>query len=615
MCGIAGFVGNGTREDIERMTDSLRYRGPDASGFFVDGQVALGHRRLSIIDLKSGAQPMRSADDNFVITFNGEIYNFKELRLSLQDKGYEFLTESDTEVILAAYKEYGTGVVEHLNGMFAFALWDKQRSRLLMARDRLGQKPLYYSLQNGNFIFASELKAFLQHPSFEKRLNRNAAQQYFLYEYIPSPQTIFDGVFKLEPGHTLVYADGAIQTKQYWDVDLRNTNSEVSLDQAKAELDKHLADAVKRRMIADVPLGLFLSGGLDSSAIAWYAAKVSNTRIKTFSVAFSEASFDESAYARKVAQHIDADHRELHMNMDEIAQLVKKLPEIFDEPIADGGALPQYVLANKTREHVTVALSGDAGDELFYGYQTFVAERYYQVWKRLPKFVQSICRWLVNKLPTSFKYLSFDYKAKQFVRAHVQLPLRHQGWLGAFSFEDMIKLLKEPIGDLTEPVESFDYKGAQGHSDEAAAFYQQMYMPQKVLAMVDRTSMQNSLEVRSPFLDHVVVDYVNSLPSKYKLLGKKDKYILRELMHNRLPQEIVERPKKGFTVPMGLWANTHWNTLVHDVLSCENIERAGLLNYSYVEQLISDNESKKVNNGRKIYALLMWQLWYNHYFA
>ena len=628
MCGITGFVGAGTEQDLRRMTNTLIYRGPDA--FFVDEKfgLGLGHRRLSIIDLERGVQPMKSSDQSCIVSFNGEIYNFQKLREQLLAKGHVFNTNSDTEVLLISYKEWGIDFVKKLNGMFAFALWDFDKRKLILVRDRLGQKPLYWTQQNKDFVFASELKAIAEHPSFKKELNVNAAHKYFFYEYIPSPETIYQDVQKLEPASVLVYQGGEVQIHKYWEVNFgSNFNSHYgvqgaehgmhdSAEQALKNLDSLFSSAVKRRMISDVPLGLFLSGGLDSSAVAWYASQSTSERLKTFSVSFEDKSFDESEYARIVANHVGADHTELPMTIQEVQNTIQKLPDIFDEPIADAGVLPQYMLAQKTRKHVTVALSGDGGDELFMGYQTFFAEKVFQIWKKLPSWMKTSGKVFAELLPTSFNYLSFDYKVKQFVQAHDKLAFRHQGWLGAFHLQELDKLICLQAQEIAqEPLKYFSTKGAKDYLSEVAGFYQKMYLPQKVLAMVDRSSMQNSLEVRSPFLDHEVVNYVNQLPSEFKLKGRTSKFLLRELMKNKLPEKITKRGKQGFTVPMGKWCNTHWKSLLLDVLSEQEIKKAGLLQYDYVKQLLEQNFQHKKNNGRKLYTLLTWQLWYKKYFG
>jgi len=436
MCGIAGFVGQGNEEILKKMTGSLERRGPDSEGFFIKDGIYFGHRRLSIIDLATGHQPIFNEDKTISIIFNGEIYNFKDLRKQLEKRGHKFYTQSDTEVIVHLYEDKGEDFLKELNGMVALALWDDKKEKLILARDRLGEKPLYYSFLGGKLIFASELKAILVHPQIKRELDFYSLAKYLNYEYIPFPQTIFKNIYKLGPGEYLIYQKGILEKKKYWDIGFNsklknrdsiygsegeeenevlfaNQNSKLLEEEAMKGLEEHLERSVKMRLVSDVPLGIWLSGGIDSTAIAYYAQKNSPTPIKTFSIGFTDLSFDESKYARQAAEFLKTDHYEKVLTPRDCLDLIPQIFEFLDEPLADASIVPTYLLSKFTREKVKVALGGDGGDELFMGYPTFQAHQLAKIYQKLPYFLRkNLITPIVNHLPVSFNDFSFDFRLK-----------------------------------------------------------------------------------------------------------------------------------------------------------------------------------------------------------
>ena len=622
MCGIAGYYGKGDREILEKMTRKIAYRGPDAEGFYLDERVGIGHRRLSIIDLSpSGNQPMANEDGTVRIAFNGEIYNYKDLRRELAGR-HKFMGCSDTEAVIHLYEELGEEVFSRLEGMFAIAIYDKAKRKLIIARDRMGKKPLYYMVNNGTLVFGSELKAIMEHPLFKKELDLKSLNKYLIFEYVPTPHTIFKNVHKLEPGHYLAFDGKNAVNNKYWDIEFRETPifKKDDFNKSKLRLGEEIEKAVMGRLVSDVPLGVFLSGGIDSSAVAYYAQKNSTVKIKTFSIGFKEKSFDESNYARLAACHLQTDHYEKIFSADDCLNLLPKLSGLIDEPFADPSILPTFLLSEFTKGKVTVALGGDGGDELFCGYDTFFAHRLEGVYEKIPRAVRErIVKKAAFMLPVSFKNLSFDFKAKSFTQGFEgEKKYRYQRWLGSFKGEERKELfLPEVWRELESENEFEDIDGYLKNSPSSDYFnqlillYLRTYLMDDILVKVDRASMYNSLEVRAPFLDRKVVDYANSLPLRYKIKGLKTKYILKKLMEDKLPKEIVNRKKKGFGLPIAEWINGPLKGFVLESLDRKKIDNQGLFNPDYIDKLLNNHFSKKADNRKLIWTLLMFQSWRN----
>ena len=565
MCGIAGFIGEGDRGDLERMTRQLTHRGPDAEGYYVDGAkgVHLGHRRLSIIDLAGGAQPMMEADGRCVIVFNGEIYNHLELRAELESKGRVFQSDhSDTEVLLHGYCVWGEEVVHKLNGMWAFALWDTRRERLFLSRDRFGKKPLFWFRGGGTFGFASELTALLEHARSPRSVSRKALQKFFAYALVPAPHSLIAGVWKLPAGHNLIVEpEGEPVIKRYWRFRIEPDESFMRRPQEALaeELLERLDRAVKKRLVADVPVGVFLSGGIDSTAVAALAAKHTGAgRLRTFSIGFNEPSFDESAEAGRAAQFLGTSHNSETLDLDKACDVLPEILRKLDEPQGDNSLLPTWLLSRFTRRQVTVALGGDGGDELFAGYDTFRGLRKMQWYARLvPRPMHQALRALAGRLPVSHANLSFDFKVKRGMRgASHQPPYWNPVWLGALEPAEIGRLFGESVDaeDLfSEAVETWDACRESNLVDRTLQFYTELYLQDGILAKVDRASMMHGLEVRSPFLDLEVADFARRLPHQLKIRAGTTKYLLKKAVEPLLPFDVIYRKKKGFGTPVGAW--------------------------------------------------------------
>jgi asparagine synthase (glutamine-hydrolysing) len=620
MCGIAGVVdGSGALLDqdaVLAMRDAMIARGPDDAGFFTDGTAMLGFRRLSILDLAGGHQPMSLPTEGGELTlvFNGEIYNFEELRDRLKGLGSAFSTRSDTEVILHAYRRWGAHCVDELDGMFAFALWDAPRRKLLLARDRFGKKPLYFWRQHNRIAFASTLTALLQHPGVPRALDEDAVAEYLAFEYVVAPRTILAHVEKLPAAHSLIFdADnGKSQSRVYWQLNVGEIRSEIDTVAATEELDSLLSCAVAKRLVADVPVGIFLSGGLDSSTVAALAAK-SHPQIETFSIAFDEPSFDESRYARVVAKHIGTRHHEETLSLDSAAGIVQSLGDILDEPIADASIVPTYLLSRFARTRVTVALGGDGGDELFAGYPTYVAQRISEMAKPILKTpIMNALRAWANRLPVSHANFSFDFKLKKLLDG-IDAPddIRNVVWLGAFDRARLQALTYRPLDDLYRP--AYRRYRAPEHGSHLERVLNQdigLYLCHSVLAKVDRASMANSLEVRAPLLDTAVAEFAASLPFDYKLRRLTGKWILKRVAKKYLPREIITRKKKGFGMPVGKWLRQTLKPLLADLLlDGDSLSAAGLFDRRIIEQMIAEHDEMKVDHRQRLWALLVLELW------
>jgi asparagine synthase (glutamine-hydrolysing) len=566
MCGIAGFVGQGTVEDLKRMTDALVHRGPDAEGLWVDERkgVYLGHRRLSIIDVAGGQQPMWTRDGSLGIVFNGEIYNFAELRRELEALGHRFATDhSDTEVLLHGYRQWGRDLTTRLNGMWAFALYDRQSGILFCSRDRVGKKPFYYTLQNGTFAFASELTALTRHPAIQATVSVRSLKKYFAYGYIPSPLSLYDEISKLPAGCSLEFslAGGTLKTHRYWQFMLEPVEARpAGIEDSWADELRHLLDrAVSRRLVSDVPLGVFLSGGVDSSAVAAIAARqLGAGQLETFSIGFEEADFDESRYARMAAEHVGSRH---HLELLSLGKASELLPEIFnrmDEPMGDSSLLPTFLLCRHARRHVTVALGGDGADELFAGYAPFRALRWARLYSRLvPRPVHEAIRLLAGRLPAGHGYMNLDFKIKRTLRG-LSYPkkLWNPVWMSSLDEPELAQLFQEPV-DLedvfSEAIELWEASQPAGLEEQTLQFFTRLYLENDILTKIDRASMMNSLEVRAPFLDIDVIDFARRIPTEYKLRRGQTKYLLKKAMRPLLPRQILYRAKQGFAVPVAKW--------------------------------------------------------------
>jgi len=630
MCGIYGYLSpTGTIDPtiLRRMGHPLKHRGPDDEGEVIldssEVSVGLGHKRLSIIDLSpAGKQPMANEDETIWITFNGEIYNFREIRKELEGKGHKFRSHSDTEVIVHLYEELGTKCLERLNGMFAFALWDAKQKSLFLARDRTGKKPLHYCVHRGHFLFASEIKALLQHPLVSREIDLKSLNKYLAYEYVPAPNSIFKAIKKLEPGYCLLFRGGAAVTSQYWDIPMEDYPiSDRTEAQYIDELKELLERAVTARLeAADVPVGLFVSGGLDSGVVAAIARKAKEN-LQCFSIGFEEASFDESRYAQQVARSLGIKHHLKVFRAQEMLHMVERLPEILDEPLADPSILPLYLLSQFAAEHMKVVLSGDGGDELFAGYQTYQAHKLVTFYDALPGFVKESVKAFAFRLPVSHKYLSLDFKIKQFLKGvGVSSEVRFFLWRGAFSNAERHALLRPEVRRELQNENAYEeiyrYVRESGLTKELERILylsMKLYLQDNNLVTVDRASMANGLEVRSPLLDRDVVDFVCRLPMEYKLNGLKTKYILKKVAEELLPRNVVYRKKKGFGVPLAKWLTGELREFMLDYLSQERIERQGIFHYPCVSQLIDEQLTMKKDNRELLWTLLVFQTWYERY--
>lgn len=630
MCGIAGIAYNNgqhiERDILENMTRAMKHRGPDDEGMHIISnsniQIGLGHRRLSIIDLTdSGHQPMTNEDETIWITYNGEIYNFKELKSDLVRQGHVFRSDSDTEVIVHGYEEFGEGVFEKLNGMFAFGLWDNRKKSLYLVRDRYGQKPLYYWHSPAGIAFASELKSLIKHPGLNREIDVYSLSRYLSYEYVPAPHSIFKDVNKLLPGHYLKWNGRNISTTPFWQINFNGTDAVPSLTVPEVEhqLINLLKQSIRRRLISDVPLGVFLSGGIDSSAIVSLMSElIPAGRIKTFSIGFEEKSFDESSYARTIAQHFGTDHHEQILTPEKMIEILPEVWNFMDEPFADASILPTYLLSKFTQEHVTVALGGDGSDELFAGYDPFQAHTVARYYEKTPRFMQNIfANQIVKRLPVSTKNMSIDFKLKQFLKGIPYKPaVRNQVWLGSFTKEEQENVF---TGDINHLLNGFDpyndipnsYNGTKFRDplDEIIYCYSHFYLADDILTKIDRASMATSLEARSPFLDVDFAEFVNRIPSKLKLNGLTRKYILKKSLENKLPKEILYRKKKGFGIPLTKWLKKELKQTLLDTLSPSRLNQGGLFNVNTIKTMLADHFSGRKDNRKPIWTIFMFEMW------
>lgn len=632
MCGIVGYFNlNGSalgpdQATLESMCQTIHHRGPDERGMTTVGPAALGMTRLSIIDLATGQQPISNEDDSIWIVFNGEIYNFQELQKKVLAAGHKLKTHSDTETIIHLYEEYGIDCLQFLEGMFAFAIYDKNKDRLFIARDRMGEKPLHWGVFDSQLIFASELKAILAHPKSKKQLNSVALQKYLALEYVPAPLSMFEGIHKLMPAHYMLVEKGEVLTKRYWLGKPESEPTKISEAEAEDKLIELLDRSAKLRLISDVPLGIFLSGGIDSSAITALAARHVSSPLKTFSIGFADQSFDESSHAELVAKHVGCDHTTAIFSPQMALETLTDLWKVLDEPMADASILPTYFLSKMTKKSVTVALSGEGGDELFGGYPTYQAHRMAGIWQAIPGIVRKgILEPAINSLPVSHNNLSLDFKAKRFIAsADSKDDVRHYRWMGCMSIDKQLNLLKPEFS----PLQTLDklYGGltdspllnGNGKRDVVSKIMlidQITYLPDDLLVKSDRASMAASLEVRLPFLAYPVVEFARQLPVSMKLKGLTTKYLLKKALKPYLPKSILTRPKKGFGIPTAKWLNNELKPVVDELFSETFVRQQGIFRYDQVKQLLDEHRSLKFDRRKELWTMMMFQWWWQKYFT
>ena len=625
MCGITGFVRNDGKPVDEallaRMNEAIRHRGPDEDGFYVNGSVGMAMRRLAIIDLKSGQQPIHNRDRTAWIVFNGEIYNYLELREKLEKLGHTFYTNSDTEAIVHAYDQYGADCPKHLRGMFAFAIWNERDQELFLARDRVGKKPLLYSLVNGgHLIFGSEFSALLLHPDVSREIEPEALDYYLSFMCIPAPMTAYRAIRKLEPGHWLRWRKGEIEVQRYWQPDFTK-KLDIDEEEAGERTVAILRDAVKVRLMSEVPLGAFLSGGIDSSAVVALMAQESSERVKTFSIGFDEQDFSELHHARRIAEHVGADHHEFIVRPDAV-EVLPMLVEHYGEPYADSSAVPTYYVAKETRKHVTVALNGDGGDESFAGYERYVAMGLTEKYRRVPSFLrESVIKETVNLIPTSPTKRSMARSVKRLLDG-VSRPRvdRYTYWVSVFNDDTKKPLYSDFFREQTLEADPtgllgtwFKRANGIGIVDAMLLTDQMTYLPNDLLVKVDIATMAVSLEARAPFLDHHVIEFAASLPEKLKLRRLTTKYLLKKVLRKLLPSENLDRRKMGFGVPIGHWFRGKMQPFLREVILSDKALRRGLFKPEAVRQLVELHTRGERDYSHQLWTLLMLELWFNRF--
>jgi asparagine synthase (glutamine-hydrolysing) len=621
MCGIAGFVDRDTAASgnaasfalVHRMCDVIRHRGPDDEGIHVAPGVGLGMRRLSIIDLSGGRQPIHNETRTVTVVFNGEIYNYRELRVELEAAGHRFSTSSDTETIVHAYEQWGAAAAcARLRGMFAIALWDSSSRTLLLARDRAGQKPVHYAERGGRVYFASEIKSLLAAGAVDARINLRALDHYLAFLYTPRDESIFEGVRKLPPGHFLLWHDGRIDVAPYWQLSARET-FKGSEEDAIAELDRVLQDAVRSHMVSDVPLGAFLSGGVDSSAVVGMMARASSRPVKTFSIGFDEPEFDELEHARTIANHFGTDHHEFVVRPDGLS-ILTDLVSHFDEPFADSSAIPTWYVSEIARRHVTVVLSGDGGDELFGGYDRYLAHPRVAAFDRLP--VPGLRRAAALVWP----HLPHGARGKNFLR-HVARDAagRYLDSIAFFQPDERRALFTTDVRSaLSSDSEAamarhFDRFAALSHESRMMRFDFETYLPEDVLTKVDRMSMAHSIESRVPLLDNSVIDLAATLPARFKIRDGRRKHVLKETLRPLLPAGILDRRKQGFGVPLGAWFRGGLTDLFSEVLESPRARQRGYFEPSFVSRLLREHLAGERDHTLRLWQLLVFELWHRQY--
>jgi asparagine synthase (glutamine-hydrolysing) len=622
MCGIAGFVESSattspfTPDDrrglVHRMCDVIRHRGPDDEGVWVDDGVALGMRRLSIIDLSTGHQPIHNEDRTVWIVFNGEIYNFPELRRELEAAGHRFYTSTDTEAIVHAYEQWGTQAIRRLRGMFGLAIWDTRSKSLLVARDRAGIKPIYYAETDGRLYFGSELKSLLEAPDLPRDLDLDALDHYLSFLYTPRDGSIFKSVRKLPPGHLMTWRDGRLAIEQYWQLSASETFRGSEAD-AVAQLRGVLTDAVKGHLLSDVPLGAFLSGGIDSSLVVGLMSEVSGARVKTFSIGFDEPAFDELEHARTVAQHFGTDHHEFVVKPDAIG-ILDRLVWHFDEPFADSSAIPTWYVSEMARRHVTVVLSGDGGDELFGGYDRYLPH------PRVAQFDRLAIPGLRRAAHLVWPRLPHGARGKNFLRHVAKDPdARYLDSVAFFQADERASLYSAEFRDARSATAEqtlarhFERLSGLPLHGRMMRFDFETYLPEDVLTKVDRMSMAHSIESRVPLLDNEVIDFAATLPSDFKIRNGRRKHVFKEALRPLLPANILERRKQGFGIPLGAWFRGGLTDLFADVLHSPRTEQRGYFEASFVRRLTDEHLAGKRDHTLRLWQLLVFELWQRQY--
>jgi asparagine synthase (glutamine-hydrolysing) len=637
MCGIVGTANLGgapvDQAVLRRMCDAIVHRGPDDEGYYASdaesgfgsrleeaARAGLGMRRLSIIDLATGKQPIHNEDKTIWVVLNGEIYNYRELRAELESRGHSFYTNSDTEAIVHAYEEYGNDLPKHLRGMFAFALWDVPRQQLLLARDRVGKKPLLYSKIGKKLIFASEFQAMLAHPDVSREVNTEALSDYLSFMCVPAPETAFRHIQKLEPGHTLIWKNGEVNTERYWSLDFKNKTDLGEKEAGERAVDL-LRDAVRVRLMSDVPLGAFLSGGIDSSAVVALMSELSGERVKTFSIGFDEKDFSEIAHARRIAERFGTDHHEFVVRPNAI-EVLPTLVRHYGEPYADSSAIPTYYLAKMTRQHVTVALNGDGGDECFAGYERYAAMRLGERYSKLPRvFRERVVEPAISAIPGAGATRSRLGKARRFLDV-VGRPTgeRYLRWTSVFNDEMKAELCTREFLTQTAYAKAirfvepwFSGNGEIEVVDRALMADTFNYLPNDLLVKVDIASMAVSLEARSPFLDHHVMEFAASLPARFKLRGLTTKYLLKNALRGLVPQENLTRSKMGFGVPIGHWFRAEMKGLLKEAILSDRSLGRGYFKPDSVRLLVDDHIAQRRDYSHQLWTLLMLELWHQEF--
>lgn len=612
MCGIAGFTHRHRRPDprlIQQLTTCLAHRGPDQHGTHTGSVASLGAVRLKVIDLHGGDQPFQTEDGRLTLVFNGEVYNHRDLRAELESLGHRFRSHCDTEVVLRAFDQWDVESFRRLRGMFALAVWSEPDRRLVLARDRLGIKPLYTHRRDSDLHFGSELKAILLHPDVERRLDLTGLGYYLSLNWVPWPYTLVQDVRKLRPGHWLEWRDGVIREEPYWELAFQ-PDPRITLNTAKEELDALLQSAVREELVADVPLGIWASGGVDSTTILHYARQAHNGPLKTFSVSFQGLSCDESRYFRPIAQHYATEHHEFDLNPSvDLAGAIHDLATYSDEPGADAGALPVWFLSRLTRQHVTVALSGEGADELFGGYQTYLADKLAATTRLAPAPLRRLGLDLLNHWPVSDEKISLEYKAKRMLRGSLLPPDEaHLYWNGTLTAEERRQLCPPAVAPDWAALYASLPPGATG-LNRYLQLDQHYYLADDILYKADRMSSAHSLEVRPPFLDHRLVEFAARLPESFKVRGHTLKFLLRELIRDKVPPLVLQRGKEGFDIPAHQWFRGPLRPLLEETLSDDVIRDNGLLEPAAVRRLVSDHVNRRANLGYPLWGLLTLLVW------
>ena len=625
MCGIVGIVRTHAPRGvppnvIRRMAETLVHRGPDGEGCVVRPGCELGFRRLAIIDPAAPSQPYRNEDETIWSVCNGEIYNATELRADLQARGYRFRTEVDTEVLPFLYQEYGPALTSHLDGMFAFAIWDERTRTLVLGRDRAGEKPLFYCETGGDFVFASELRALQTHPDVPRALDPVGLRRYLLHGYYPAPSTPFHGVRKLPAAHTLVLRRGNVEVERYWDLadSYAQPRVEGSLDQLAAEVDRLISEAIRRRRRSDVPVGVFLSGGIDSTTVLAHVTEQLGPGVPAFGLGHVDPSFDESRFARQTARHYGADYHEIILSQSDLDDGLRRVTAGFDEPLGDASIIPTYLLSVMARRQVKVILSGEGADELFAGYPTYIGNRFAQIFLALPRPARALLERAVRLLgPARMGNVSIDYLLKRFMKSAALDPIeRHHTWFGCFSPAAQERILAPDIQAALGQDDPFaaarDCVRGKTFPDGLSELLYcdfSMYLQDDLLTKVDRASMLTSLEVRAPFLDHELAEFVARLPTSAKLRGKSTKRVLRRAGRKRLPKDVLARRKRGFNIPFSRWLSDGLGERLLERFSEARLERRGVFHPQGLTGMIRQHLAREADHGKALFAALVFDLW------